>query len=119
MGRVWFTDSSQNRNGTVLDSPPDSSQERLADMKVDRGSVLLLLGVMQYQMFAESLAIKAGFVTSQVCEFANEEMPGIRTKHTNFSGRLAININRASNKNFNHRFPTGMEFAGESKAFLN
>lgn len=110
-GIARITDSSKTKTGLVLGTPSFMSPEQLAGKKVDGRSDLYSLGVMLYQLLTGVLPFRGESMAELMYKIANEEAASPRVHRGELSESLALVVNKALQKQPDHRFQTGAEFS--------
>jgi len=110
-GIARLTDSSKTKTGMVLGTPSYMSPEQLAGKKIDGRSDLFSLAVSFYQMLCGKLPFEGESMGRLMYRISSEPPTDILSINPNVPPGLVTFLDRAFDKDPDHRFQTGEEFA--------
>ena len=110
-GIARLTDSSKTKTGMVLGTPSYMSPEQLAGSKIDGRSDLFSLAVSLYQLLCGKLPFEGGSMGQLMYKISSEPPADILMLNPNVSHAIVSFLDRALEKDPDHRYQTGDEFA--------
>jgi eukaryotic-like serine/threonine-protein kinase len=110
-GIARITDSNRTKTGAILGTPSYMSPEQLAGKSLDGRTDLFSLGVMLYQLLTGQLPFEGEPLAALMFKIANEPHLDILSVRTDLPPCLKRNIDIALEKEPDHRYQSGAEFA--------
>lgn len=110
-GIARLTDSSKTKTGMVLGTPSYMSPEQLAGQKIDGRSDLFSLAVSLYQMLCGKLPFEGESMGRLMMRITMEPPTDILSINPDVPAGIVAFLDRAMEKDPDHRYQTGDEFA--------
>ncbi len=117
-GIARITSQSRTATGTVMGTPSYMAPEQLAGKKVDGRADLFSLGVTLYELLTGEKPFTGESVATLMYRIANEAHPPIRSQRVDLPAGIDEVINKALQKDPDHRYQHGAEMAREIREVL-